>query len=118
MVNVDELLWVSVGKWKPATLNLYHDAVSLLKDVGNIWQVVLNNFDFPGHEGLRLFVTIPVPAPHDFAAHQHLVAAHRVVRVCSRFQRVIIWENINQFHNEISIGGGNGGIQFCSNRSG
>ena len=42
MINVNELLWISVNQGEPAALDLDHEAVTFLKNVSHIGQGILN----------------------------------------------------------------------------
>jgi hypothetical protein len=42
MINVNELLWIPVNKWKPGALDLNHYAVTFLKSMGYIRQCIFN----------------------------------------------------------------------------
>ena len=35
VININELLWISVCKWKPTALYLHHYAMTFFKIVGN-----------------------------------------------------------------------------------
>ena len=78
MVNIQELLWVTVNQGEPAALHLYHYPVTFFKGMGNIGHRILYFGGFIRRERFRARIAVTVLSAHDFGPYQHLVAAHRV----------------------------------------
>src|SRR5215831_7461312 len=111
LINIYKFLGVSIGKWEPAALNLYHDAVSFLESMRNIRKIEFHPFYFIRLKCFGRRKTVTKPPSHDLTTHQHLIASHRVwtagiatsIDTCSIRIFKIIGENINHLHNKISV---------------
>ena len=63
LVNIDELLRITIDQGKPGILDLYHDSMPGFKRVGNVGYFKRNGCNFTGHKGLRIFKTVPEATP-------------------------------------------------------
>src|SRR3984957_3559094 len=74
--NIDEGLRITVGKWKPRTLHLHHDAVAAPNSMVHVLHMEIDFFYFAGRERLRLLETMAKLSPERLAAHQLLISTH------------------------------------------
>src|SRR5689334_17943653 len=74
--NFHEFLRVEVNNGKPAALNLHHDLMAFLEEMGHLVQVEMNLLNSIGYKRLRRFITIPKLTPKYLCAHHSLKARH------------------------------------------
>ena len=76
LINIGKGLRIHVEKRKPAALNLDHDPVPLPKAVVHVGQDKAYPGDLSRLKRLGFFIAVPVFAPEDISANQHLVTTH------------------------------------------
>ena len=93
---------------------LYHNMVSGQESMADIVQVYFYFFDFIGNNRLRVRITAPVFYPEYFGPDQLLETCHFNNRgiIVIRFYRIGIY--IDEFNNDIVIGGCRGNKQIGS----
>ena len=81
LVDIKELLWIEVNDRKPAALDLHHDAMATTKGVKRIRRCKLDASRLAWDERFRPVEAVAKLAAHDFAPHQLLIAAQRVLYI-------------------------------------
>src|SRR5690242_13945680 len=77
-INIYKLLRITINQGEPTALYLYHQAMSFLKNMGNIRQIEFYFFNFVGSKCCWILKTIPEFTSHNFTANQHLITTHWV----------------------------------------
>src|SRR5579859_685842 len=95
--DIQELLGVPVHQGEPAALDLYHDAVSRLKGMGDLIQVESHFRYLPWHQWLGLLVAVPELAAEHFSPYQPLESR----RLPAGGASIRTGQYIDQFNHDI-----------------
>src|SRR3954468_2649750 len=114
LVNIHELLWVAVGQWEPAALDLDHQAMPFFERMRHIRQFKFYLLDLIGFKCFRYTKAFAKTATHNFTTYQHLITTHGYCTTsiapltgCLTSVFKIIGKYIDHFYYKVGIGGRN-----------